>query len=77
MAQAGNMQKVIWAKYKESHEVVIPRLMIELKTPYKVAVEVGVYPNAVRKFLLQRGWSVIDGNWHPPQIEAEESRVSL
>ncbi len=70
MPQTGNMQKRVWSKYRESHEAVIPRLMATLKTPFKVAVEIGVYPNSVREFLLQRGWVYADGVWVAPKDEA-------
>ena len=66
------MQKKVWSKYQESHEEVIPRLMQSLKTPFKVAVEIGVYPNSVREFLIQRGWEYIDGTWVAPKVNLHE-----
>jgi hypothetical protein len=52
----------------ETEEQIIGALMRELGTPYKVAVELGLYANAVRNWLLKHGWIFRDGEWHEPEV---------
>ncbi len=48
---------------QESCETLIPRLLLELGTPYKVAVQLGVYPNTIRYWLHKHGYRSIKSRW--------------
>lgn len=70
---AGKLERATQDLFGETTGVAIPRLMIELRTPYLVAVTLGVYPNTVRNWLIKHGWSVQDGVWTAPQPEPDHA----
>lgn len=41
----------------------IPALIAVLKTPHHVANALGVYPNAVRQWLLKHDYKCVNGEW--------------
>lgn len=71
MPQMNHMQEQAQAIYGEDAEIVVPRLMRELRTPYLVAVRLGVYANAVRVHLIKRGWAFKNGKWTEPEATHE------
>jgi hypothetical protein len=61
----------IAARRGEPLEQLIPRLLDELGTPFKVAVELGVYPVSIRHWLKRNGYASVDGKWR--RIEKGEA----
>lgn len=55
--------KIIEREYGESCDTLIPRLLEELRTPYRVAVHLGVYPNTIRHWLQKNGYKLANGLW--------------
>lgn len=50
-------------EYAESLDQLIPRLLQKHRTVYFVAVELKVYPNAIRNWLHDNGYQRINGEW--------------
>lgn len=50
----------------KSPDEVIPGLIREHKTPYLVAIKLGVYPHSVQHWLKDNGWRRVDGIWQSP-----------
>ena len=50
-----------------SVEDMITSLMKLYKTPFKVAVHLGVYPNTIRHWLKKNGYVNCSGQWLPPE----------
>lgn len=71
---AGNMARQAQERYGEDLDTLMPRLLKEYRTEYRIAVALGVYPFAVRAWLLRRGWRFVDGQWQ--QVE-EDAQVDL
>lgn len=71
MPQNGTMAQAAKTRFGESLDQAIPRLIRELRTPYLVAVELGVYANSVRHWLTTHGWVNKDGEWIAPQAESQ------
>jgi hypothetical protein len=59
----GNMRDSARAKYGEDLPEIMPKLLERLKTPFQIAVDLGVYPNAVRVWLLNNGYRSVNGTW--------------
>ena len=58
----GKLKKLA-ADHGEPVEILIPRLMAEHGTPFKVAVHLGLYPNTIYYWLKTHGFTVVDGVW--------------
>lgn len=47
----------------EQVDELIPRLLEAHGTPFKVAVELGVYPNTILNWLKKNGYRYMNGEW--------------
>lgn len=56
MAAPHQIKRLAMEVFHESDDVVIPRLMHEFKVPYRVAAMFPVAPNAIHRWLVERGW---------------------
>jgi hypothetical protein len=56
------LQKIAQQK-GEPCTILIPRLLEEHGTPFRVAVVLGVYPNTIRHWLLKNGYQSINRKW--------------
>lgn len=74
MAAPGQMAQAALDIFGEELEVVLPRLMHELKAPHRAAAALGGRaPNSVRKWLVLRGWKFDGENWIEPTQEREHA----
>lgn len=67
----GRIKQACLEIYGEIEDVVVPRLVHQLKAPHRVAAKLDVNANAVRSWLINRGW-VFDpesGEWIEPEKE--------
>ena len=73
MAGKGRMRELVQEKYGKSLDEAIPELIDRLRTPPRVAAEIGVYPNAVQTWLKAQGWcyDFDEGKWRAPATEVE------
>lgn len=69
----GRINQACLDLFNETAEVAVPRLMAELKKPHRVAARLDVGLNAVREWLLRRGWVCRDSEWIAPTVEAEHA----
>jgi hypothetical protein len=69
----GKINQTCLELFGETAETAVPRLMGELEVPRRVAARLDVNPNAVRAWLLYRGWVFDPGldKWVAPQTESE------
>lgn len=67
MARSWTMEAIIQERFGQPSEKVMPDLITKYRTPYWVAVELGVYPNSVRKWLERHNWTNENGEWQPPK----------
>lgn len=63
MPDSGRMQKNAQERYQQELSDVIPELLKTERTPYRIAVALGVYPGAVRYWLQKNGYQPVDGEW--------------
>jgi deoxyadenosine/deoxycytidine kinase len=63
MAKPGTMRETALERYGKPLDEIIPELIQELGTVHKVAVQLDVYPQAVRRWLKLRGWNYENGHW--------------
>lgn len=63
MPNPHNMARRSRELYGEDIDVVIPRLMLEMQTPFRVALQLGVAPNAVRNWLINNDWAFDGAHW--------------
>jgi len=54
--------RVIAAERGEALETLIPRLLAEHRTPFKVAIELGVYPNTIRYWMERNADAIAQYN---------------
>lgn len=52
----GLIEKACQEIFAEAAEIVVPRLIAELKAPQRVAARLDVTPTAARNWLTSRGW---------------------
>lgn len=63
MPEMYRLRDAIEARYGTTPEEALPVLLQEFRTPYLIAVALGVYANAVRNLLIRQGYRNVDGEW--------------
>lgn len=63
MPYNGNMRKRAQEIFGKDLDTLIPELLPVFKTPALIAGQLGVYPNAVRHWLVENGYCYEDGSW--------------
>lgn len=69
MAAPNQIKRLSMELFNESDDIVIPRLIHELKVPHRVAAVFPVAPNAIRRWLVVRGWTNDGEKWVEPKQE--------
>ncbi len=62
MPASGVLERIAQQQGEDLNNL-IPRLLAEHKTPFRIAVALGVYPNTIRQWLTTHGYRPIDGEW--------------
>lgn len=64
MAKRDRLVELASERGVTEYELVAP-LIERLRTPYRVAVELGVYPNSIYHWLKRNGYVLREGKWEP------------
>lgn len=62
MPDPNRMRDIVSAKYRQTLEEAMPRLITEFKTPDKLAMHLGVYAGSPRHWLVKHGWHYDKGS---------------